>query len=87
LTPVGDVPAHCPGECRVSARGFDRIRVTVSLDNEPAQALYERCGYRDVGVPPRRVQGSILIRTGPIEVDDTLLTWEKSLGGTDPVRA
>ena len=50
MTPVGDVPAHCPGECRVSARGFDRIRVTVSLDNEPAQALYERCGYRDVGV-------------------------------------
>jgi hypothetical protein len=25
--------------------------------------------------------GTIRIRTGPIEVDDTLLTWEKSLEG------
>ena len=34
--------------------------------------------------PARRVQGTIQIRTGPIEVDDTLLTWEKTLGRPGP---
>jgi hypothetical protein len=29
------------------------------------------------------VHGTIQIRTGPLEVDDTLLTWEKSLDGRD----
>jgi RimJ/RimL family protein N-acetyltransferase len=62
--------------------GFERVRLTVSADNEPAQALYRRCGYHDVGAPPRRVQGTIQIRTGPIQVDDILLTWEKKLEDT-----
>ena len=31
------------------------------------------------GLPPKRVEGTIEIRTGPIEVDDTLLTREKRL--------
>jgi len=61
------------------ARGFDRLRLTVSVDNQPAQALYRGLGYGEVGIPPRRVQGTIVIRTGPLEVDDTLLTWEKRL--------
>ncbi len=66
-------------EREAAARGFDRIRVTMSVDNAAAQALYRGCGYVDVGVPPHRVQGTIVIRTGPLEVDDTLLTWEKRL--------
>jgi ribosomal-protein-alanine N-acetyltransferase len=66
-------------EREVRARGFDRLRLTVGVDNEPAQALYRRCGYVDAGVPPKRVQGTIHLRTGPLEVDDTLLTWEKRL--------
>jgi ribosomal protein S18 acetylase RimI-like enzyme len=61
------------------ARGFDRLRLTVGIDNAPAQALYRRCGYADTGIPPRRVRGTILLRTGPLEVDETLLTWEKPL--------
>jgi len=61
------------------ARGFHRLRVAVSVRNEPAQALYRRCGYVDAGVPPKRVQGTIVLRTGPLEVDDTLVTWEKRL--------
>ena len=60
-------------------RGFDRLRLTVGLENAPAQALYRRCGYVDSGLPPKRVQGTIMVRTGPLEVDDTLLTWEKHL--------
>jgi hypothetical protein len=34
----------------------------------------------DTGFPPKRIVGTVVIRTGPIEVDDTLLTWEKQLG-------
>jgi len=60
-------------------RGFGRLRLTVSTHNYGAQAVYRRSGYLDVGVAPKRVQGTILIRTGPIEVDDTILTWEKRL--------
>jgi len=60
-------------------RRFDRLRLGVSADNAPAQALYRGLGYCDVGLPPKRVQGMILIRTGPIEVDDTLLIWNKRL--------
>lgn len=59
--------------------GFDRLRLTVAIDNRPARALYERLGYSDPGVPPRHVRGRIVIRTGPIEVDATLLTREKRL--------
>jgi ribosomal protein S18 acetylase RimI-like enzyme len=66
-------------EAEVARRGADRVRLTVSIDNAAAQALYKRCGYADVGIAPRRVQGTIEIRTGPIEVDDTLLTWEKRI--------
>ncbi len=43
-------------EREARAREFDRIRVGVSNDNEPAHALYRRCGYVDVGIAPRRVQ-------------------------------
>jgi ribosomal protein S18 acetylase RimI-like enzyme len=68
-------------EREAGSRGFGRLRLTVSVDNDAAQTLYRGLGYGDVGVPPRRVQGIIQIRTGPLEVDDTLLTWEKALGG------
>ena len=66
-------------EQEAHARARDRLRIAVSIENEPAQALYRGCGYLDSGLPPRRVVGTIEIRTGPIEVDDTLLTWEKRL--------
>jgi GNAT superfamily N-acetyltransferase len=66
-------------ESEARARGFDRLRLGVSVDNSPAQSLYRRCGYRDAGLPPRRVQGTVQIRTGPLAVDDTILTWEKRL--------
>jgi RimJ/RimL family protein N-acetyltransferase len=65
------------------ACGFDRLRLTVSVENEPAQTLYSRCGYVDSGVPPKRVQGTILLRSGRPEVDDTLLMWEKRLLGAE----
>jgi ribosomal protein S18 acetylase RimI-like enzyme len=68
-------------EAEALRRGFDRLRVTVSVGNAAAQALYRRLGYADAGLPPRRVLGTVMIRTGPLEVDDTLLTWDKRLSG------
>ena len=68
-------------EAEALRRGFDRLRVTVSVGNAAAQALYRRLGYGDAGLPPRRVLGTVMIRTGPLEVDDTLLTWDKRLAG------
>ncbi len=65
-------------------RGFICIRVSVSIDNAPAQALYRTCGYADVGLEPEHVNGAIQIRTGTIEVDDVLVTWEKSLAAPSP---
>jgi GNAT superfamily N-acetyltransferase len=69
------------------ARGHGVLTLTVGVGNVGAQALYRRLGYRDSGLPPLRVQGRVQIRTGPLEVDDTLLTWERDLSiSTDPVR-
>ena len=61
------------------AQGFARLRLSVSVDNEAALVMYRQLGYRDTGVPPKRVHGTIRIRAGTLEVDDTLLTLEKSL--------
>ena len=69
------------------ARGHTVLTLTVGVGNEAAQALYRGLGYRDSGLPPQRVQGTVVIRTGPIEVDDTLLTWQRTLSiSADPVR-
>jgi GNAT superfamily N-acetyltransferase len=59
--------------------GHDQVSVTVSVDNAVAQALYERLGYRDTGEPLRRVAGTVQLRTGPLDVDDTLRTLIKHL--------
>ncbi len=68
-------------EAEARARGHATLRVTVSVNSPDAQALYRKLGFADTGIPPRRVQGTVQIRTGPLEVDDTLLTWEKRLSG------
>ena len=68
-------------EAEARGRGHATLRVTVSANSPDAQALYRKLGFADTGIPPRRVQGTVQIRTGPLEVDDTLLTWETSLHG------
>ncbi len=50
----------------------------------PRRRVYRKGGYVDAGLAPRRVKGTIAIRTGPIDVDDTILIWEKPLGDTAP---
>jgi ribosomal protein S18 acetylase RimI-like enzyme len=66
-------------EAAARRRGCSRLRVTVSEDNDRARALYEGLGYADAGLAARRVSGTIQIRTGPIEVDDVLVTLERRL--------
>jgi GNAT superfamily N-acetyltransferase len=59
-------------------RGHARMSLSVSESGE-ARRLYERLGYRDAGLPPLRVEGTILIRGEPLEVDDTLVYLVKPL--------
>lgn len=66
-------------EQRVLARGGSVLSLTVGAGNEGAQALYRKLGYMRTAEPPRRVQGTVQLRTGPIEVDDVLLPLEKRL--------
>jgi GNAT superfamily N-acetyltransferase len=66
-------------ERAAGARGHRRISIGTSIDNDAARRLYEKLGYRDAGAPPVRVQGTIMIRTGPLEVDDTIVYLVKEL--------
>ncbi|HVA69801.1 MAG TPA: GNAT family N-acetyltransferase [Acidimicrobiales bacterium] len=66
-------------ETEARARGARSLRLSVSARDLDVQRLYRSLGFVDVGVAPLEVRGVITIRTGPIEVNDTLLTWEKAL--------
>ena len=60
-------------------RGLNRLSIGASVTNDGALRLYRRLGYVDAGLPPHRVQGTIHVRGGPIEVDDTLIFLVKDL--------
>ena len=66
-------------EDEARARGFHDLRLDVSVDDDVARALYRKCGYVDTGLPIRSVQGRIILRTGPLDVDDRLLVLTKPL--------
>ena len=60
-------------------RGYDQISISASVTNEGALRLYRRLGYRDAGLKPQRVAGTILIRGKPVEVNDTLIYLVKEV--------
>ena len=60
-------------------RGHRRISLGVGIANDGARRLYERLGFRDAGLAPERVQGTIMIRGKPLDVDDTMLYLVKDL--------
>jgi GNAT superfamily N-acetyltransferase len=66
-------------EHAAAARGHRSVSIGTSIDNDGARRLYEGLGYRDAGVEPVRVHGTITIRTGPLEVDDTIVYLVKEL--------
>src|SRR5205823_465210 len=66
-------------EDEARARGFDRLRLEISVENLPAQALYRAHGFRDAGLGTKRVNEDIRLRTGTFAVDDTFVIWDKRL--------
>jgi GNAT superfamily N-acetyltransferase len=60
-------------------RGHERVSIGHSADNAAARRLYESLGYRDAGVPPKDVRGTITIRGRPLHVDDTIVYLVKDL--------
>jgi [ribosomal protein S18]-alanine N-acetyltransferase len=60
-------------------RGGRRIGLEVSEEDRAARALYEKLGYNQTDDPPRRIRGTIELRRGPIDVDETLVRFEKPL--------
>jgi ribosomal protein S18 acetylase RimI-like enzyme len=71
-------------EIEAQARGFDRLRLGVSIDNAPAQALYLRHGFIDAGLGTKRINETVHLRTGTFFVDDTWFIWEKRLPEATP---
>ena len=74
-------------EHEVRARGFDRLRLGVSVDNLPAQSLYRRHGFVDAGLGVRRIKETVHLRTGAFAVDDTWLMWETRLADATAVNS
>jgi ribosomal protein S18 acetylase RimI-like enzyme len=66
-------------ERTIAARGYGRVCISYGTENTVAKGLYEKLGYRDAGITPQRVQGTIMVRSGPLEVDDTLVYLVKDL--------
>jgi GNAT superfamily N-acetyltransferase len=60
-------------------RGLDRLSIGASVENEGALRLYKRLGFVDSGLSPQRVRGTVQVRSGPLEVDDTLVYLVKEL--------
>jgi ribosomal protein S18 acetylase RimI-like enzyme len=71
-------------EREARGRHAAKIRLEVSEANTPARRLYQRNGYTLAAHEPRRVDGIVHIRTGPIEVHDVLLSMEKTLDRDPP---
>jgi GNAT superfamily N-acetyltransferase len=83
---VGTALARAAEEL-VASRGHGRASLSVSASNTAARRLYERLGYARAGVPPKRVTGSVAVRGGQLEVDDTLVYFVKRLVDFAPNRS
>ena len=75
---VGDALMRAT-EAAIAARGHLLVSLSYGIANDAARAFYEQLGYREAGIPPQRVQGTIMIRSGPLEVDDTLVYLVKDI--------
>jgi predicted GNAT family acetyltransferase len=61
------------------ARGHLRISLSYGIANEAARRFYQGMGYRDAGLEPERVTGTVLVRGRRVPVDDTLIHLVKNL--------
>jgi GNAT superfamily N-acetyltransferase len=56
-----------------ATRGFDRIGVNVSVENDPAAALYEARGFEDAGIEPYEIADAGL------REDGTRWSWSETV--------
>jgi GNAT superfamily N-acetyltransferase len=66
-------------ERAAAERGHTLISLSYGIANDAARTLYERAGFRSAGLDPQRVRGTVMLRNGPLEVDDTLIYLVKDL--------
>jgi [ribosomal protein S18]-alanine N-acetyltransferase len=66
-------------ESAIAARGHLLASLSYGIANDAARAFYEKLGYRNAGIEPQHVQGTIMLRSGPLDVDDTLIYLVKDL--------
>ena len=78
---VGEV-VMLAAERAVAAAGHARVSLSYGIANDTARRFYAKLGYRDAGIEPKHVQGTIMVRSGPLEVDDTLIYVVKDLAST-----
>jgi GNAT superfamily N-acetyltransferase len=67
-------------------RGTRALRLSISAHNESVLAPCRSLGFGDTGLAPVTVRGTTQIRTGPLDVDDVLLAWDKVLVTSKCVR-
>jgi GNAT superfamily N-acetyltransferase len=67
-------------EVLAAERGHSGLSLSVGVGNPRARAFYERLGYEPAEHPPKHMQGTIMIRGTPLEVDETLLYYVKPVG-------
>jgi GNAT superfamily N-acetyltransferase len=82
-TGIGTALARAAEEL-AQARGHDRCSLSVSEANGDARRLYERLGYAATDTPPKRVVGTVQVRGGSIDVDDTIVYLAKDLSISPP---
>jgi GNAT superfamily N-acetyltransferase len=66
-------------EALAAERRHARVSLSYGIANDAARRLYEGLGYRDAGLKPEPVRGLLHVRTGILEVDDTLIHLVKDL--------
>ena len=70
---------NAAAERLAAARGHSRISLSVGIGNLDARQVYDRLGYRNAGLEPERIAGTIVIRGKPVEIEETLLHLVKDL--------
>ena len=63
-----------------AGRGHTRVSLSHGIANDAARLLYGGLGYRNAGLEPERVKGTLVLRGRRVDVDDTLLYLVKDLG-------
>jgi GNAT superfamily N-acetyltransferase len=75
----------CAAERLAAERAHHRMSLGFDVNNVPARRLYEQLGYRNSGLPPERLHGTITIRGRRVELKDTMIYFVKDLELRSPL--